>query len=177
SYLRVTWKSDVFIPIWKDIILAQSLRAGQVVPLFGRETRVPADERYFLGGAGSVRGYPNNSLGPRLNDQPAGGEFLVNYNIELRYPLIRGASLRGAAFFDAGVLVDCFGDDNVTARTSCYGDAFAEGPFAETRTAAGVGLRYVIADQIPLLFDYGIALNRRQNEGIGNLQFHLGYTF
>ena len=38
-------------------------------------------------------------------------------------------------------------------------------------------VRYVIADQIPLLFDYGIALNRRQNEGIGNLQFHLGYTF
>jgi len=177
SYLRLTWKSDVFVPIWKNIVLAQSLKAGQVVPLFGRETRVPADERYFLGGAGSVRGYPNNSLGPRLNDQPAGGEFLLNYNLELRYPLIQGVNLRGATFFDAGILVDCFGNDGVTERTTCYGDAFGDGPFSEVRTAAGVGLRYIIADQIPLLFDYGIALDRRQNEGIGNLQFHLGYTF
>ncbi len=177
SYLRVTWKSDLFVPIWEDLTLAQGLRIGQVVPLFGRQSRVPADERYFMGGAGSVRGYPNNALGPRLNNQPAGGEFLMNYNLELRYPLLRGVDLHGATFFDTGVLVDCFDDSRVTRRTSCYRDAFGGGPFSKVRSAAGVGLRYVIADQIPLLFDYGIALDRRQNEGIGNLQFHLGYTF
>jgi outer membrane protein insertion porin family len=177
SYLRLTWKSDLFVPIWENVVLAQGLRVGQVVPLFGRQTRVPADERYFMGGAGSVRGFPNNSLGPKLNNQPAGGEFLVNYNLELRYPLLRGIDLRGAAFFDTGVLVDCFDDEQVTRRTSCYGDAFGGGPVSKVRSAAGVGLRYVIAEQIPLLFDYGISLDRQQNEGIGNLQFHLGYTF
>ena len=75
------------------------------------------------------------------------------------------------------MLVDCFDDEQVTRRTSCYGDAFGGGPVSKVRSAAGVGLRYVIAEQIPLLFDYGISLDRQQNEGIGNLQFHLGYTF
>ena len=177
SYLRLTWKSDLFVPLWPSVVLAQSLRFGQVVPFGGRDTRVPADERFFLGGAGSVRGYPNNSLGPTLNDQPAGGEFLMNYNIEVRFPLIAGAGLRGATFFDTGLLVDCFDDDDPTRRVGCYADAF-QGTVADNiRTSAGIGLRYVIADQIPLLFDYGIALDRTGNEGIGNLHFHLGYTF
>lgn len=177
SYLRLNWKGDVFVPMWERTVLAQSLRLGQIVPLFGRETRVPADERFFLGGAGSVRGYPNNSLGPRLNRQPAGGEFLMNYNIEFRYPILSGASLRGATFFDAGFLVDCFSDDDVSNRVGCYEDAFDEELDTNVRTAAGVGIRYIIADQIPVLLDYGIALDRRDNEGIGNLHFHLGYTF
>ena len=177
SYLRLTWKGDFYIPIWEEVVLAQNLRYGQIIPLAGRQTRVPADERYFLGGAGSIRGYPNNSLGPLLNDQPSGGEFLLNYSFELRYPLLRGIDLRGATFFDTGLLVDCFSETDLPSRTSCYKDAFSGNVARNIRMAAGVGLRYVIADQIPLLFDYGIALDRQRNEGIGNLHFHLGYTF
>ena len=177
SYLRLTWTGAIYFPLWKPLVLAQNVRYGHVLPFFGRETRIPADERYFLGGAGSIRGYANNTLGPTLNDQPSGGEFTLNYNFELRFPLIRGANLRGATFFDTGLLVDCFDDDAPTERTGCYDDAFGDDLSTNIRSSAGVGLRYVIADQIPLLFDYGVALDRRANEGIGALQFHLGYTF
>ena len=55
SYIRLTAKFDAFIPLWDQTVLAQSFRAGQAIPLFGRETRIPPDERYFLGGAASVR--------------------------------------------------------------------------------------------------------------------------
>lgn len=177
SYLRLKAKADGFVPLWEKTVLANSLRAGQAVPFVGRETRIPADERFFMGGAGSVRGYPNNSLGPTLSGQPAGGEFLLNYNLEFRYPLIAGASLRGATFFDAGILVDCFDDRDVTTRVGCFEDAFGSDVLGQIRTSAGVGIRYIVAEQIPLLFDYGIALDRRGTEQIGNLHFHLGYTF
>jgi outer membrane protein insertion porin family len=178
SYFRLTFKGDFFIPLSERLTLGQSIRFGQIVPVASRPTRVPADERYFLGGAGSLRGFPNNSLGPTLDNQPTGGEFVLNYNLEIRYPLIPGANIQGATFFDAGLLVDCFDDETGQQRINCYEDAFGDGQaLRNIRTSAGLGIRYVIGGQIPLLFDWGIALDREQGEGFGNLHFHLGYTF
>jgi len=177
SYMRVTLRADGFVPLGEETVLAQSFRAGQAIPLFGRDVRIPADERYFLGGAGSLRGYPNNSLGPRLGGQPAGGEFLLNYSLEFRYPLISAASLRGATFVDTGLLVDCFGDGDITRRVGCYEDAFGSDVAEQLRASAGIGLRYILAEQIPLVLDYGVPLDRRGTEAIGNLHFRLGYTF
>ncbi len=178
SYFRLTFKGDLFIPLSERLTMAQSLRFGQIVPVASRPTRVPADERYFLGGAGSLRGFPNNSLGPTLDNQPTGGEFVMNYNLEIRYPLIPSANIQGATFFDAGLLVDCFDDETGQERINCYEDAFGDGEtLSNIRASAGLGIRYVIGDQIPLLFDWGIALDRQQGEGFGNLHFHLGYTF
>ncbi|MFU8804584.1 MAG: POTRA domain-containing protein [Bradymonadaceae bacterium] len=180
SYLRLMFSLSVFTPLWRDVTLAQGLRMGQIIPLFDRQTLVPPDERLYLGGVGSVRGFPTNTLGPiGGQQQPLGGEFLLNYNAELRYPLIKGINLYGATFFDAGLLVDCFDDGNTRSTAGCYGNAFGhpDGSLSSVRTAVGLGLRYLIVDQIPLLFDYGFVLNRRPGENFGSLHFNLGYTF
>ena len=178
SYLRLLVTTNFYLELLDDVVLGQGIRYGHVLPFFGRDRLITEDERFRLGGAGSVRGFGNDSLGPLANEQPTGGEFVLNYNAELRYPLIPGINLYGAVFFDAGVLADCFGDAaNSPGRISCYEDAFGGDPLAKVRTSAGLGVRVLIADQIPLIFDYAMVLDRELGEDFGDIHFNLGYTF
>lgn len=184
SYWRLSFAASLFTPLVDGLVLAQGFRGGQIVPLFDRQTLVPLDERYFLGGVGSVRGFAANTLGP-IGDglegdgqRATGGEFLLNYTAEFRYPILAAWSLYGATFFDAGLLVNCLDDDRRRSSSQCLENAFpADAPLSQIRATAGLGLRYLLVDQIPLLFDYGMVLNRRPGEGFGSLHFNLGYTF
>ena len=155
-------------------MLGQGLRYGQVFPLAGRETPIPIDERYFLGGVRSLRGFADNEVGPFSASQtPDGGEFSLAYNAELRYPLIPTLGVYGAVFWDTGVLVDC----SVGGGRSCWKDAFGSGPLEEIRTSAGLGIRALLLDQIPIILDYGTVLNRRPGERFGQFHVNVGYTF
>lgn len=179
SYLRLNFAASAYFSLWSDLVFGQSFRFGQIVPLLNRQTIVPPDERFYLGGVGSVRGFPSNSLGPVTGFQRGpGGELMLNYNAEIRFPIFKQWNVYGATFFDAGLLTDCFDDAGTRSTANCYRNAFpADAPFANVRTTAGLGLRYLILDQIPVLFDYGIVLNRRAGEDFGSFHFNLGYTF
>ena len=83
---------------------------------------VPYDDRFFAGGASTVRGYRHNSLGPQVTDQdeldylnytsdvllpdnPArGGNYLMLTNLEWRFPLpvLRRWGLSTLLFFEGG---------------------------------------------------------------------------
>lgn len=85
------------------------------------ERIIPPDERFYAGGAASVRGYEQNALGPGVwvrnapegdaeeppppTFVPVGGTSLATASIELRFPspLLR-EYLKGAAFVDAGAV-------------------------------------------------------------------------
>jgi outer membrane protein insertion porin family len=179
SYLRLQVSFSFYLTFLEKLVLGQGVTYGHVIPFFGRDRLITEDERFRLGGAASVRGFSNNSLGPLLNDTPTGGEFLLNYNAELRYPLIESADLWGAFFLDAGLLADCFSEpDQGRTRIGCYEDAFSQpSPLRDVRAAAGIGIRYLLVEQIPVVFDYGMVLDRRPGEEFGNLHFNLGYTF
>lgn len=176
SFLRLQVGASVFVPLWRgELVFGQGIRAGQAVPLASRTTPIPLEERFFLGGVRSVRGFEEDTLGPFSSSQvPTGGEFFINYNAELRYLLIRRFNLYGATFFDAGVLSDCFeGNGN----RNCYQAAFGSGVLDEVRASAGLGFRALILDQIPIVLDYGVVLNRRPGERFGQLHLNVGYTF
>jgi translocation and assembly module TamA len=58
-------------------------------------------EEFFVGGANSIRGYAEDSAGPKnLLGFPRGGNALLVLNQEVRVPILRWA--RGVAFVDAG---------------------------------------------------------------------------
>lgn len=83
---------------------------------------VPYDDRFFAGGASSVRGYGHNSLGPQITDpdeleylnytsdvllpdNPArGGNYLMLTNLEWRFPLpvLKKWKFAGVFFFEGG---------------------------------------------------------------------------
>ena len=181
AFFRLSFSGSGYIPIGKSLVFGQSFRFGQIFPLSERRLPVPADERYVLGGVSSLRGFPESGINARVpsyRDLQRGGEFVMNTNTELRYPLLRRYGFYGATFMDVGVLADCFNDENITEAASCYTDAFPrEEPLRKVRASAGFGVRYLVADQIPLLLDYAMLLNRKPGESFGYLHFNVGYTF
>jgi outer membrane protein insertion porin family len=133
-FIRHLAQAYHFLP-WRRMVFASAGRFGIVRPLGGQEI-VPS-VRFFAGGARTVRGVADESLGARdvLGD-PAGGEALVVLNQEVRFPIYRW--LRGVGFVDAG---------NVFATPSAIGLRSLTG-------SLGVGLR--LATPVALLrVDYG----------------------
>jgi len=99
---------------WKRSVIALRARVGYA-KAYGasKDTGVPVENRYFTGGGNSVRGFRENSLGPkRLIPSSSGGqaltnvggEFLMVTNAELRFPFPFLSPYRFslAAFVDGG---------------------------------------------------------------------------
>ena len=97
-FVRQVAQTYYFRP-WKSVVFASAARLGVVAPL-DRQDLIPS-ERFFSGGSRSVRGVPEEGLGPRdFFGGAAGGEVMVVFNQEVRLPIYRW--LRGVTFVDAG---------------------------------------------------------------------------
>lgn len=117
---------------------------------------LPASERFFLGGATTIRGFEFRDIGPKdARGDPLGGTSFLQFNLEVGRSF--GRILRLVAFFDAG---------NVYTQ----GNQF---DFGDLRRSAGVGFR-LITPVGPIRLDYGFKLDRRRGESIGALGFLLG---
>ncbi len=103
---------------------------------------IPADERFYAGGGDSVRGFPFQSVGPRVASTPVGGRSLVEFSLELRLKVTEKMGL--VAFLDAG-----------SAFESVLPD-FDE----ELGYGTGLGLRY-FSPIGPLRIDVAVPLNLR----------------
>lgn len=103
---------SVFYPVYKKCILAGRIRFGHI---FRRKfEKVLPNERFYLGGPESVRGYEPDALPPlgesiviqdgKLVKQFTiqGGSSMVNANLELRFPLYK--SFGAVLFQDIGIL-------------------------------------------------------------------------
>ena len=84
---------------------------------------IPATERFYAGGGGSVRGFGYQEVGLQRNGDPIGGASIVEGAAELRFKLTE--SIGAVAFVDAG---------NV--------DRNAAPVFNDLSIGAGIGLRY-----------------------------------
>ncbi|MFP4070692.1 MAG: autotransporter assembly complex protein TamA [Desulfovibrionales bacterium] len=126
----------------KRLIMAGRARYGQI--LGARTGRVPATERFFAGGGGSVRGYPYQSLSPLDDeDDPIGGQSVVELSGELR---LRTSDKTGVvAFLDGG---RAYEDD-----VPNFGEELFWG--------AGLGFRYFTAIG-PIRLDVAVPLDDRQ---------------
>jgi outer membrane protein insertion porin family len=79
------------------IVLAGRAQVGSA---FG-DQELLVSERFQLGGATTVRGYGEDTIGPRsVLGQPAGGDALLALNAEIRFP-VRGW-VQGVGFVDGG---------------------------------------------------------------------------
>jgi outer membrane protein assembly factor BamA len=88
---------------WGRVVFASAARLGLAKGHDGQVV-IPS-ERFYAGGAHSVRGVADDSLGPRdFDDTPAGGEALVVLNQEARFPI--AWRFRGVGFVDAGTVFD-----------------------------------------------------------------------
>ena len=143
-------------------VLASRIKAGAIFEL-GKSKFIPISERFYAGGATTVRGYPEQTLGPvesvdkNGNINAAGGKLEVLANAEARIPIFW--LFVGEIFFDAG---------NVWADL----DDFAT---ADIRYTTGAGLA-ILTPLGPVRLDYGYKLNKRNIDPAPDA-FHLGIYF
>jgi len=134
------------------------VRGGIVKPV-GDSSDVPIYERFFAGGAYTIRGYNERKVGPidPVSEDPIGGEALFIGNIEYTYPL--NDYLRVALFFDTG---------NVWSK---YSD-FLQGGL---KSSFGFGVR-VKTPFGPISVDYGIPLDVEPGEDSKSGKFHFSVS-
>lgn len=133
-----------------DIILASRAAIGS---LSGAALEnIPATERFYAGGGGTVRGFGYQEVGPQVDGDPTGGRSIINLSLELRSKFT--SKIGGVAFVDAA---------NVSENTAPDFDNLAIG--------AGVGLRYY-TDFGPIRFDVATPLTQKDNLD-QNYQFYI----
>lgn len=69
------------------------------------EGYLPINERLYLGGISSVRGYRSRTIGPKnAKGYNYGGKVSFNNSVEVSFPLIDRIKMRGALFYDYGMI-------------------------------------------------------------------------
>ncbi|MDH3960425.1 MAG: outer membrane protein assembly factor BamA, partial [Desulfuromonadales bacterium] len=152
---------------WKwDTVFSAHGQLGYVHDLGGDSEDVPIDERFFLGGIYSLRGFESREVGPRDEfGDFIGGDTEAYFNFEYIFPLVKDLGLKGVTFFDVGNTwnsEDFWGEDD---------DAFAS-----WRYSAGAGIRW-LSPMGPMRFEYGFNLDARDYEDNGKFDFMIGRFF
>jgi len=122
---------------------------------------VPLNERFWLGGMHSVRGYKYGDISPK--DEAGyeyGGDKYLLFNVEGIFPLSQDLNLKGVVFFDAGQVWD----DDESYLSS------------DLKKAVGFGLRW-FSPMGPLRLEYGFKLDKEGGESPGRWDFSVGGMF
>lgn len=146
EFYRLQSNASYDIPLKFDSVLELRGRIG-IVESYGDADSVPIFERFFIGGARTVRGYNERRVGPLdpVTADPLGGKSMLVGNIEYTVPLVEFLKL--ATFFDVG---------NVWSKVQDIGSD-------EFKAGAGFGLR-VKTPIGPINLDYGYPLNDEPGE-------------
>lgn len=142
------------------IVFVLSNKFGSVQP-YGRTQYVPPYEKFFLGGADTVRGYERaGEIGPVY-----GGDMYYVMNAELRFPIAREGRrnmAQFAFFFDMGNSWDHFDDID-----------FSLGPNEhQFKAGVGVGLRFT-TPALPIRIDWGYGLNHAKGQDKSHFYFNM----
>lgn len=146
DFFKFFGRASKYFPLFRGSVLEFMGRMGLADP-YGDSKEIPIYERFFAGGAYTIRGYEERKVGPidTATKDPLGGESMLIGNIEYTYPLFD--FLRAAVFFDTG---------NVWKKMNDLGNGNFKSSFG-----LGVRIKTPIG---PIRLDYGIPLNKEPGE-------------
>ena len=163
DFYREQLRGSYYIPIEVDkydwlSVLELSGRVG-VADAYGDSAKVPIFERFFAGGAYTIRGYEERSVGPfdPGSFDPTGGESMIVGSLEYTIPVIDFMKL--AFFYDFG---------NVWAKAS----DIASGGY-KSGIGSGVRVKTPIG---PINLDYGYPLDDPSNGDGKQGQFYFSIS-
>lgn len=164
---KVSATTKFFQPLFGSFILngKADVRFGDG---YGGTDQLPIIQNFYAGGPGSVRGYRDNTLGPRdTKNNPMGANLLTVASVELifKFPYLETKSVRTSLFFDAGNVFTTYGDDFVGSTKN-----------DTIRTSAGFATRW-LSPMGPLIFSIAKPLNDKPGDQIEAFQFTVGTDF
>ena len=163
EFYKITTSAEHYVPLTRLFVLASKLDLGYGDG-FGEYSSLPFFENFYAGGVRSVRGFEDNSLGPRDSDgDPLGGSFKTVGKLEIVFPppfLTDSNSVRLSTFFDIG---------NVFAGAD---------DFSSDELRMSVGLAGTWLSPIgPLAVSFALPLNDKSGDDVQEFQFSLGAGF
>jgi outer membrane protein insertion porin family len=147
-------------------IIATRLWFGWLDDL-GEGGRSSVEDRFLLGGATTVRGYAENTLGPVFTEAddpgdklglPKGGRYMMLGNVEIRRPLFW--RFGGTAFVDAGNTYSRY--EEITPISIAF--------------SSGMGLQF-FTPVGPIRLDYAVRLKKEFDLSAGNIHLSILYAF
>jgi translocation and assembly module TamA len=157
-YLRLQVQGTGYVPLGRDArtVLAGRVRVGTI--LDGTVQDIPASQRFYAGGGGSVRGFGFQDVGPKLADNtPAGGLSLFESSFEIRHRLTQRWGV--VAFVDAGSV------------------GFDRSPdLSDLSVGAGLGVRYNLGFG-PIRVDVATPVANRNGAAAFQIYVSIGQSF
>jgi outer membrane protein assembly complex protein YaeT len=154
SFARALVRNATYYSLGKNWVLARQTQFGVIVPFsppagVDAQESVPLPERFYAGGADSLRAFPFNQAGPRdtgaplvpdgpsseATGFPLGGNALFINNVELRFPFL-GQNIQGVIFHDMGNVYSSLSDISFRFHQNNPQD------FNYMVHAVGFGIRY-----------------------------------
>lgn len=176
SFGRVLLRNATYHRLTRNLVLARQTQFGIISPFaapagLSDQASVPLPERFFAGGADSLRAFPFNQAGPRDTGAPVtpggpsseptgfplGGNALFINNIELRFPFI-GQDIQGVFFHDMGNVFSSVSNISFRFHQKSVDD------FNYMVHAVGFGIRYRTPVG-PIRLDFAYSLNPPQFVG------------
>jgi len=157
-FLRYNGDASWFIPCkWSTVLILR----GALGYIQGLGKDVPIDEKFFLGGINTIRGFRARTVSPVVNGAYIGGDKDAVFNVEYTFPLLKDVGLKGVTFFDVG-------DSYATNKEL----------FSSFKASYGAGIRW-FSPVGPLRLEYGFPVNPRTgiDSKSGKLEFSIGSFF
>jgi outer membrane protein insertion porin family len=175
NFAALSGTADRFIKLRDKMVLALRGHYAMEFP-FGNTDRIPLQERYFLGGSNTMRGFRVGGISPvvigqrkvvdidgnqifRDDEVRVGGEAEWFSNVELRYRW--NDTIQTLAFLDAG---------NVFEEAT-------QVDLAETRASVGAGLRLNLFSNALVRLDLGFPVAKQSTDKKQAFQFNFGASF
>ncbi len=180
EFYKINIKENILFPLTDKLTLSLRGEIGYGDG-YGDTSGLPFFENFFAGGVSSVRGYDDNTLGPKSlvggpreeeagfpttsqSGDPIGGSFKVVGSAEVVFPTPFAKDSSNAArlawFVDVGNVFDDF--DSFEAR--------------ELRMSTGFALKWQ-APVGPIVISYAYPFNNDDKDRTERLQFTFGNTF
>ena len=176
NYWKLFSRASHYFPMPHNASLEIRGRIG-LADKYGDSDPIPIYERFFAGGAYTIRGYEERSVGPVDNNgNPVGGASMLVGNIEYLYPLF--GFLKIAAFCDIGNVWEKIGDigSSKNFQYSSNGTNYEIANSGGFKTGVGIGFR-VRTPIGPVMLDYGIPMNKASGkDSRGNGRFHFSVS-
>ncbi len=160
GFNKVIGETGWYFPLlWQTIGVLHG-RGGYVKELPGKT--LPDYEKFYMVGIDALRGFERDDLCPRdESGSCVGGNKFVQFNAEVRFPLVAQAGVYGVVFFDTG---DIYSEDE-------------DIELGNLRESAGLGVRW-LSPMGPVRLEYGWILDPKPTDSnTGKWEFSMASSF
>ncbi len=160
GFNKVIAETGWYYPLFWQLIGVLHGKTGYVKQLTGKT--LPDYEKFYMTGIDGLRGFERDDLSPRdKNGDEIGGNKFVQFNAEIRFPLVKQAGVYGVVFFDTGNIYS--EDEDIKLN--------------RLRESAGGGIRW-LSPMGPIRLEYGYILDPKpRDHGVGSWEFSMATGF